>query len=56
MDRTRDIDCWFGMLKGLEKLQKKSEEGGTNLMNVLLGQSDLSTPQVMDDITFLMKL
>ena len=45
------------MLKGLEKLQKKSEEDGTNLMNVLLiGQSDLSTPQVMDDITFLMKL
>lgn len=40
------------MLKGLEKLQKKSEEGGSNLINVLLGQSDISTPQIMDDITF----
>ncbi|KAI7894415.1 P-loop containing nucleoside triphosphate hydrolase protein [Mucor mucedo] len=40
------------MLKGLERLQKKSQEGGSNLTNVLLGQSDLSTPQLMDDIQF----
>jgi DNA polymerase alpha-associated DNA helicase A len=40
------------MLKGLEKLQKKCEEGGTKLINILLGQSDLSTPQIMDDIQF----
>lgn len=40
------------MLKGLEKLQKKCEEGGSNLTNVLLGQSHLSTPQLMDDIQF----
>lgn len=40
------------MLKGLERLQKKCEEGGSSLTNVLLGQSDLSTPSKMDDIQF----
>lgn len=40
------------MLKGLEKLQKTSQEGGSNLTNVLLGLSDLSTPQLMDEIKF----
>ncbi|KAI9348834.1 P-loop containing nucleoside triphosphate hydrolase protein [Pilaira anomala] len=41
------------MLKGLDTLQKKSAEGGgTHLMNVLLGQSDLSIPQVMNDVAF----
>lgn len=40
------------MLKGLEKLQKKCEEGGNALTNVLLGQSILSTPQIINDIDF----
>lgn len=40
------------MLKGLEALQKRCEEGGSNLINVLLGQSDLSTPERMSDIEF----
>lgn len=40
------------MLKGLERLQKKCEEGGSNLTNVLLGQSDLSPPQEVNDIQF----
>jgi DNA polymerase alpha-associated DNA helicase A len=40
------------MLKGLEKLQKKCQEGGSRLTNVLLGQADLSTAIAMTDITF----
>lgn len=40
------------MLKGLEKLQKKCEEGGSALTNVLLGQSSLSTPQMINDVEF----
>jgi DNA polymerase alpha-associated DNA helicase A len=40
------------MLKGLERLQKRCEEGGSPLMNVLLGQSSPSTVQSMDDIVF----
>ncbi|KAF1804809.1 P-loop containing nucleoside triphosphate hydrolase protein [Mucor lusitanicus] len=40
------------MLKGLERLQKKCEQGGSSLINVLLGQSDLSTATVPTDITF----
>lgn len=44
--------CYFRMLKGLERLQKKCEEGGSQLINVLLGQSLPSTVQIMDDIAF----
>lgn len=40
------------MLKGLERLQKQCEEGGSQLINVLLGQSSPSTVQKMDDIIF----
>ncbi|KAI8973348.1 P-loop containing nucleoside triphosphate hydrolase protein [Mycotypha africana] len=43
------------MLKGLERLQKRctGEEGGTNnLINVLLGQSQLSPVQSVNDINF----
>ncbi|KAI7899401.1 P-loop containing nucleoside triphosphate hydrolase protein [Cokeromyces recurvatus] len=40
------------MLKGLETLQKKCEEGGSNLINVLLGQTRLSSVQSISDITF----
>ncbi|GAN10114.1 DNA helicase protein [Mucor ambiguus] len=40
------------MLKGLERLQKKCEQGGSSLINVLLGQSDLSTATIPTDISF----
>ncbi|KAG1178620.1 hypothetical protein G6F70_000204 [Rhizopus microsporus] len=40
------------MLKGLEALQQRCDEGGSRLINVLLGQSDISTPQKMSDIQF----
>ncbi|CEG77561.1 hypothetical protein RMATCC62417_12286 [Rhizopus microsporus] len=40
------------MLKGLEALQQRCDEGGSGLINVLLGQSDISTPQRMSDIQF----
>ncbi|CEP12707.1 hypothetical protein [Parasitella parasitica] len=40
------------MLKGLERLQKRCEEGGSSLINVLLGQSDLSTAMPSTDIDF----
>lgn len=40
------------MLKGLEKLEKKCQEGGSNLTNVLLGQADLSNATAMTDIAF----
>ncbi|KAI8646939.1 P-loop containing nucleoside triphosphate hydrolase protein [Parasitella parasitica] len=36
------------MLKGLERLQKRCEEGGSSLINVLLGQSDLSNTSPTD--------
>ncbi|KAI8092158.1 P-loop containing nucleoside triphosphate hydrolase protein [Gilbertella persicaria] len=36
------------MLKGLEILQAKCEQGGNSLMNVLLGQSSPSVPQSID--------
>ncbi|KAG1059852.1 hypothetical protein G6F42_028160 [Rhizopus arrhizus] len=40
------------MLKGLERLEKKCEQGGSSLINVLLGQSDLSTTVMPTDINF----
>ncbi|KAL9554296.1 hypothetical protein MBANPS3_002874 [Mucor bainieri] len=40
------------MLKGLDRLQKKCEQGGSSLINVLLGQSDLSTAAIPADISF----
>ncbi|KAK4519577.1 Amino acid transporter [Mucor velutinosus] len=40
------------MLKGLERLQKKCEQGGSSLINVLLGQSDLSRASIPTDISF----
>ncbi|CEG64601.1 hypothetical protein RMATCC62417_01544 [Rhizopus microsporus] len=40
------------MLKGLEALQQRCDEGGSGLINVLLGQSDISTPQKMSNIQF----
>ncbi|KAI8970962.1 P-loop containing nucleoside triphosphate hydrolase protein [Pilobolus umbonatus] len=40
------------MLKGLEKLQKRVETGGSNLVNVLLGQARPSPLQHVKDITF----
>ncbi|CAO3620166.1 unnamed protein product [Mucor fragilis] len=40
------------MLKGLDRLQKKCEQGGSSLINVLLGQSDLSTASIPTDISF----
>lgn len=40
------------MLKGLEALQQRCDEGGSRLINVLLGQSDISTPQKMSNIQF----
>ncbi|CEI88707.1 hypothetical protein RMCBS344292_03086 [Rhizopus microsporus] len=40
------------MLKGLEALQQRCDEGGSGLINVLLGQSDISAPQKMSNIQF----
>jgi hypothetical protein len=40
---------FFRMTKSLEKLQRKTEEGSSNLVNVLLGQTRLSSPETLKD-------